>query len=157
MRTRVRRALRFAVATLLAVYAVGLVAELVDVYVMGEVADGWTAAQTLRFNESVWRWIAGGEALAVFLLRLGDVSSTLPPWRFAVLLGVWLGVASVVTGNALEERRWLLAAVCALAAVLVWLMLHRRLPGWPGRVTVGHASGLGEGVAAAPSAERELR
>jgi hypothetical protein len=132
MRIRLQHALRFAVTTLIGVYAVGVVSELIDVYVLRDVAEGLSAAETFRFNEAVWRWLAGGEAVAVLLLRLGDVNPRPPSWLFAWILALWLGIASVATTHALEERRWLLALVCAVTALGVWLLLHRRIPGWPG-------------------------
>ena len=134
MPTRVRHALRFALTTLAGVYLVGVAWELVDVYLMGDAADGLSAAETVRFNEVVWRRIAAGLAVAVFLMRLGDVHAAPPSWPFAWLLALWLGGASVVTATALETGRVTAAAVAAALAVGVWLLLHRRLPGWPGHV-----------------------
>ena len=148
MPTRLQHALRFALTTLLAVYAVGVASELVDTYLLGDVAEGLSAAETFGFNESVWRWIAGGEAVAVLLIRLGDVNTTPPSWLFAWVLALWLGIASVATTHALEERRWLLALACTVVALGVWLLLHRRIPGWPGPWQAGLRAGQ-QGRAAA--------
>jgi hypothetical protein len=158
MLTRFQHAVRFALTTLIAVYAVGVASELIDVYLLGDVAEGLSAAATFQFNEEVWRWLAGGEAVAVLLLRLGDVNPTPPSWLFAWILAVWLAIASVATTHALEERRWLLALVCAATALVVWLVLHRRIPGWPGpwRARPEPAAGAGPRGAAAGTPEREL-
>ena len=144
MPTRVRHALRFALTTVVAVYLVGVTWELLDVYLMGDAADRLGAAETVRFNEVVWRRIAAALAIAVFLMRLGDVHAAPPSWPFAWLLAIWLGAASVVTATALETGRIGVAGVAAALAVGVWLLLHRRLPGWPGHV-------------AAPASERDLQ
>jgi hypothetical protein len=158
MRTRLQHAVRFALTTLIGVYAVGVASELIDVYVLRDVAEGLTAAETFRFNEAVWRWLAGGEAVAVLLLRFGDVNSRPPSWLFAWILALWLGLASVATTHALEERRWLLALVCAVTAVGVWLLLHRRIPGWPGpwRPRPEPGASVGPRGAALGTPKREL-
>jgi hypothetical protein len=150
MPTRVRHALRFALTTLAAVYLVGVTWELFNVYVLGDAADELSAAATLRFNEVIWRRIAAALAAAVFLMRLGDVHAAPPSWPFAWLLALWLGAASVVTTTALGSGRFAVAGVAAALAVGVWLLLHRRLPGWPGHVTAPM------GDAGAPASERDL-
>jgi hypothetical protein len=150
MPTRVRHALRFALTTLVAVYLVGMAWELVDVYMLADAADGLSAAETVRFNEFVWRWIAAGLAVAVFLMRLSDLHAMPPSWGFAWLLALWLGGASVVTATALETRRFAVAGMAAALAVGVWLLLHRRLPGWP-----GHAPAPDGDAGAAP--ERDFQ
>jgi hypothetical protein len=125
-------ALRFAVTTLVAVYLAGVAWELFGVFVRGEVADGLSAAATFRFNEVVWRSVAGVGAVTVFLLRLGDLNSTPPSWRFAWTLAAWVAASSVVIASAVEDGRWALGVVCLVVAVGAWLLFHRRIPGWPG-------------------------
>jgi hypothetical protein len=132
MRARISHALRFAVTTLVAVYVAGVAWELFDVFVRGEVANGFTAAATFRFNEVVWRTVAGVGAVTVFLLRLGDLNATPPSWRFAWALAAWVAASSVVIASAVEEGRWGVGIVCLVAAVGAWLLFHRRVPGWPG-------------------------
>jgi hypothetical protein len=147
MPTRVRHALRFAVTTLAAVYLVGTAWTLADAYLLGAAAD---AGATVRFNESVWRRIAAALAVAVFLLRLSDVHTAPPPWSFAWMTALWLAAASVAVTVAIGSGRFALAALVAALAVAVWLVLHRRIPGWPGHVA----------PAAAPDeavAERDLQ
>ena len=112
-------------ATLIMVFAIGVAWELIDVYGRGEVADGWSAARTFRFNARVWRWIAGVEALTVFLFRLSDVSVRRTSWRFAWASATWLGIASVVVANVLEEGHPRFALAIAAASVLAWLLLLR--------------------------------
>jgi hypothetical protein len=132
MRARISHALRFAVTTLVAVYVAGVAWELFDVFVRGEVADGLTAGATFRFNEVVWRSVAGVGAITVFLLRLGDLHATPPSWRFAWTLAAWVAAASVVIASAVEDGRWGVGLACLVAAVGAWLLFHRRVPGWPG-------------------------
>jgi hypothetical protein len=146
MPDRLRHALRFAVTTVVAVYAIGVGWEAVEAFVLGDVALGLTAWQTFGFNEGVWRTIAVVAGATVFLLRVGDLHDRPPTWRFAWELAAWLGIAAVLVTSALEAGRWTLAAALAAVGVAAWLWLHRRLAGWPG------APG---GVAGA-DAEREL-
>ena len=131
MPRRIQHALRFAVATAVAVYAIGMAWELVDVFVRGDVADGLSAAGTVSFNEGVWRVIAGIEAVVVFLLRLGDLNAKPPSWPFAFSLAAWLGVSSVAVATAVEEGELYLAALALAVSIVVWIAMHRMLPGWP--------------------------
>jgi hypothetical protein len=128
MNDRLRHALRCALCTLLAVYAVGLVWELLDTFALGDVADGLSASATFAFNEGVWRVIAIVEAIVVFLLRLGDLRPRRPTWRFAAALALWLAVTSVVVSESVQQGAWTIAIVTAIVALVAWLWLHRRLP-----------------------------
>ena len=157
MPTRLRHALRFGVTTLVAVYLVGVLWELIDVYMLGEVPHGWTAARTFQFNEMEWRWIAGGEAVAVFLLRLSDIHDAAPSWLFAWAAALWLGVASIAVTQAVWAERWGLAALLALGAVAIWLLLHRRIPGFPGAAARGPDGTLVASGGGVSPRERELR
>ncbi|HKG90454.1 MAG TPA: hypothetical protein VKA84_01105 [Gemmatimonadaceae bacterium] len=159
MPSRVRHALRFGVTTLVAVYLIGVAWELVDVYARDEVPQGWTAARTFWFNELEWRWLAGGEALAVFLLRLSDVHGDPPSWLFAWASGLWLGLSSVAVTQAMLAERWGLAAVLALGAAAIWFLLHQRIPGFPGHsaVAAGDAQAALFSGGGAASGEQELR
>ena len=140
MPDRLRHALRFAVTTLAAVYVLGVLWELFDVFARGDVAEGLTAAQTFAFNERIWRIIAAAEAVTVFLLRIGDLHDRPPTWTFAWEHAVWLGATSVTVAIAIEAGRWELAVGIALVAAALWLGLHRRLPGWPGAEADGAAA-----------------
>ena len=119
MPRRIQHALRFAVATAVAVYAIGMAWELVDVFVRGDVADGLSAAGTVSFNEGVWRVIAG------------DLNAKPPSWPFAFSLAAWLGVSSVAVATAVEEGELYLAALALAVSIVVWIAMHRMLPGWP--------------------------
>jgi hypothetical protein len=135
------------------VYVLGVLSELADVYLRGDVAPGYSAAQTFWFNEDVWRMLAGGIAAVVFVLRLGDVHARPPSWRFAWASALWLAVATIAAANAVEEGALRIALVIVVTAVAGWLLLHRRVPGWPGaRHTRGAPDG---GSGRAP--EGELR
>lgn len=131
MPRRVQHALRFAIATAVAVYAIGMAWELVDIYLRGDIADGLDAAGTLAFNEGVWRTIAGIESVVVFLLRLGDLNAEPPSWPFAFSLAAWLGVSSVAVATAVEEGELYLAGLALAVSIIVWIAMHRMLPGWP--------------------------
>ena len=87
-------------------------------------------------------------------MRLGDVHAAPPSWPFAWLLAIWLGAASVVIATALETGRFAVAGVAAALAAGMWLLLHRRLPGWPGHVAVPID---GDDDAAARASERDLQ
>src|SRR5688500_13327359 len=97
VRRRILHAARFAITTLFAFYAVGLLWEVFDVFLRNDVAQGFSAAATFAFNEQVWRVIAITEAAVVFLLRLGDLEDEPPTWLFASALAFWLSLASVAT------------------------------------------------------------
>ena len=157
MPSRVRHALRFGLTTLVAVYALGVMWELFDVYVRDEVPQGWSAARTFWFNEQEWRWLAGGEAVAVFLLRLSDVHDATPSWLFAWASGLWLGLSSVAVAQAMGVDRWGLAASLALAAAAIWFLLQQRIPGAPSRRVPSSAPPSLLGGEAAVSGEGELR
>ena len=73
----------------------------------------------------MWRWIAGVEALTVFLFRLSDVRVRHTSWRFAWASATWLGIASVIVTNVLEEGHPRIALSVAAAAALAWLLLLR--------------------------------
>jgi len=157
MPTRLRHALRFALTTLAAVYAVGVAWVLADAYLLGAVAVGPEASEMVRFNEFIWRQLAGALAVVVFLLRLSDVHVAPPGWLYAWLTALWLAAASVAVSAAIQTRHFTAAAVAAALAVVLWLGFHRRVPGWPGRASLGDASGdaldLAPGAAAS---ERDL-
>ena len=147
-RRRIRHAGRFAIATLVAVYALGLAWEALETVFAGGAAN----ASALAFNERVWRIIALTEAVVVFLLRVADVESDPPGWIFAAALGLWLGAATVLASIAIEEGRDGLAGLAVIIAVAGWLLARRRLPGRPGT----HVYPL-DAVPASSAAERELR
>jgi hypothetical protein len=158
VRRRINHAARFAVTTLLAVYALGILWEFFDVYVRGDIPDGLTAAGTIAFNEQVWRVIAITEAAVIFLLRVADLEAEPPTWLFATALGVWLGLASVATFYAIEEGFEALAGITVVIAVAGWLYARRRVPGRPGSGEYFRKHTPQAGSPAIPVAgDRELR
>jgi hypothetical protein len=124
--TRLQHSLRFAVTTLVAVYAIGLLWEVVDTFVLHPVGSR-QAEDLVTFNEQVWRSIAAAEAAAVFLLRLGDMRTDRPTWRLAWGLGAWLGVTSVGALIAIEEQYWWTAGIIIVIAIALGFALHH----WP--------------------------
>ena len=132
MSRRVRHAGRFAIATLVAVYVASSAWELIDIYVLSNLPEGASPWATFLFNEQVWRTIAVIEAVVVFLLKLGDVSTEPPSWLYAWLSGAWVAVATVAIGFAVEEKQWAIAAGIAVAAIAAWYLTRDRIPGRPG-------------------------
>ncbi len=132
MSPRLDHALRFAVPTFFAVLLAGGVWELFEVGVQGDVPAGMTRAQAMTMNLEAWAIIAAVETVVVFLLRVSDVVVRPPSWGFAWALAFWLGFATAAAAHATERGRTGLALVVAGVAVVVWMLLHRRLPGWPG-------------------------
>lgn len=132
MPQRVRHAARFAVTTLIAVYAVSGLWELLDIYILKNLPDGASPWATFLFNEQVWRTIAIIEGVVVFLLKLGDVSTEPPSWLYAWMSGVWVAIATIAIGLAVEERQWTLAVVFAVGAIAAWYLTRNRIPGRPG-------------------------
>ena len=150
MPPRLQHALRFAVPTFFAVLLTGGAWEVFEVGLQGDVPAGMTKAQAMTMNLEEWAIIAAVQTVVVFLLRVSDVVVRLPSWGFAWALAFWLGLASAGVAHAAERGRTGLALGVAAVAIGVWMVLHRRLPGWPGHGAVALA--LDE----APS-ERDLR
>ena len=132
MSPRLQHAIRFAVPTFFAVLLAGAAWELFEVGVQGDVPAGMSRADAMAMNLEEWAIIAGVETVVVFLLRVSDVIVRPPTWGFAWALAAWLGLATAGAAHATERGRTGLALVIAVAAVAVWMVLHRRLPGWPG-------------------------
>ena len=132
MRQRVRHAGRFAVATLIAVYVAGALWELLDIYVLKNLAEGASPWATFLFNEQVWRTIAIIEGVVVFLLKLGDVWTEPPSWLYAWMSGVWVAIATIAIAYAVEERMWITAVIIAVVSVAMWYLTRGRIPGRPG-------------------------
>jgi hypothetical protein len=132
MPRRVQHAARFALATLIAVYFASALWELLDIYVLGNLPNGASQWATFLFNEQVWRTIAIIEAIVVFLLKLGDVTTDPPSWLYAWLSGIWVAVATITIGIAVEERQWWTAVVIAVVAIAAWYLARNRIPGRPG-------------------------
>jgi hypothetical protein len=133
MPPRLRHALRFGATTLVAVYALGVLWELVNAYALGRVPQGWSAGRTFLVNETEWRWIAGGVALAVTLLRLSDIHKAPPSWLFAWVSGLWVAVSTIVVLHLVSIERWGFAGTIALGAIVSWVCVHQRIPGDPTR------------------------
>ena len=150
MSPRLQHALRFAVPTFFAVLLTGGAWELFEVGLQGDVPAGMSRSEALAVNLEEWAIIAAVETVVVFLLRVSDVVVRLPTWGFAWALAFWLGLASAGVTHAAERGRTGLALVIALLAVGVWMLLHRRLPGWPGH------GGIALAIDEAAS-ERDLR
>ena len=132
MSPRLEHALRFAVPTFFAVLLAGAVWEVVEVGVQGDVPVGMSRTQAMTMNLQAWAIIAAVETVVVFLLRVSDVVVRPPSWGFAWVLAFWLGLATAAAAHATERGRTGLALAVAGVAVAVWMLLHRRLPGWPG-------------------------
>lgn len=131
MKRRTGSALRYAITTLVAVYAMGAAWELFDVFGRGEVAEGLTALATFRFNLGVWRTLALIEGALVFLSRLSDLPAAPPGWTYAWATAGLIGVATVIAGNAAEERDWVVVAATIVVAAALWFFGLRRMPGCP--------------------------
>ena len=132
MPRRVRHAARFALTTLISVYFASALWELLDIYVLGNLPSGASPWATFLFNEQVWRTIAIIEAAVVFMLKLGDVATDPPSWLYAWLSGIWVAVATIAIGFAVEERLWVTAVVIAVIAIACWYLTRNRIPGRPG-------------------------
>lgn len=146
MSERIRHALRFALPTVIAVYLFGALWNAVEVFALGDVDPTLGAAKTFWFDERQWRIIALTLGGVVFLWRLGDMEKEPPSWRYATWFSIWLAIATVGTAIAMMERNAWLAAGIVAAAVALWLVYRRRLPGRPGT-----------GGSARRTQERELR
>lgn len=133
MPKRVRHALRFAIATLVAVYAAGAAWELLDIYGFGNVAEGASPRATFLINEQVWRTIALVEMAVVFLLRLGDVQSEPPGWGYAWFSGGWVALATLGVGLAVLNQSWWLSLGVAVASIALWYVARDQVPGRPGQ------------------------
>lgn len=133
MSPRLQHALRFAVPTFATVLAAGTLWELFEVVVQDDVPAGMSVGAALAFNLEEWALIAAVAMLVVFLLRVADVNVRPPSWGFAWLLAGWVGVACVAVAHAIETDQIKAALGIAVAAIAVWLLLHRHVPGWPGR------------------------
>ena len=132
MAPRLRHAARFALPNLVAVLVAALGYELVEAYVRGEVPEGMTAAGAVAANMPLWALLATIIALVTFLLRLSDVVARVPAWGFCWLGAAWVALACVLVVHSVEEGRFGIAVGVGVAAVVLWLAIHRRLPGWPG-------------------------
>ena len=148
MRTRLIHALRFAVTTLVAVYAVGVAWELLDVYLLGNSDPGLGSWDTFVANERIWRAVSFIEAIVVFLVKLGDLRADAPSWAFAWIAALWLGLATSGVAVAIEHGLLWLVPLLVIVAVVAWYAMRRRIPGCPG--TGEHR------IAAGASAGREL-
>jgi hypothetical protein len=126
---RLRHALRFATATLVCLYAAGVLWELLDLFVLDSGgSEGWAL---FAFNERHWRVVAATIAVVVFLVKLGDLTSVPPSWSFAWMAGLWLSVAIVLVVIAIEERQPWIGLGVAAAAVAGWYAVRTRVPGRP--------------------------
>jgi hypothetical protein len=131
MKGRTGSALRYAITTFVAVIVIGAAWEVFDVYGRGQVAEGLTALDTLRFNLDVWRTLAFIECAVVFVSRLSDLPAAPPGWGYAWATAGLIGVATVISGNAAEERDWLVVGATIVLAATLWFFGLRRMPGCP--------------------------
>jgi hypothetical protein len=146
MPARLRHALRFALPNLFCVLVAALAYELVEAFVRGDVPEGMTPGDAVVENMSVWALLALVVAVVTFLLRLSDVVARVPGWRFAWLGAAWVALACVLVVHAVEEGALGVGIGIGVAAVVIWLAIHRRIPGWPGAA----------GTAREPRGERNL-
>ena len=134
MPSRLHHALRFALPNLVAVLVAALVYELVEAFVRGDVPSGTTAGGAVAANMAVWTLLAAVVGIVTFLLRLSDVVTRVPGWGFAWLYAAWVALACVLVVHAVQAGALGVAAGIGVGAVVVWLAIHRRIPGWPGAV-----------------------
>ena len=149
MSSRLRHALRFALPNLVAVLVAALVYELVEAFVRGDVPQGTTPGGAVAANMGVWALLAAVVGIVTFLLRLSDVVTRVPGWGFAWLGAAWVALACVLVVHAVEAGAVGVAAGIGVAAVVIWLAIHRRIPGWPGAARAADA-------ADGPSGDRHL-
>ena len=152
MPARLQHALRFALPNLVAVLVAALVYELFEAFVRGDVPGGMTPGGAVAANMGVWAVLAAVVGVVTFLLRLSDVVTRVPGWRFAWLYAAWVALACVLVVHAVEAGALGVATGIGVAAVVIWLAVHRRIPGWPGAT---RAAGAADG-ADGPSGDRHL-
>jgi hypothetical protein len=129
---RLRHALRFALPNLVAILVAALGYELFEAFVRGDVPEGLSAGGAVAANMPVWALLAFMVAFVTFLLRLSDVVTRVPGWSFAWLGAAWVALACVLVVHAIEEGQVGAGVAIGAAAVVIWLAIHRRIPGWPG-------------------------
>lgn len=153
MPRRLRHALRFALPTLVVVLLVGAAWIAVDVFLLGDDDPAIGAARTFWFDEQQWRLIATVLAGVVFLWKIGDVTRSVPSWRYAMLFALWLAIATVAAAIAMTQRNGVLAVVLVATAVITWLFLRRRVPGRP----IAPPAGVARPDSAEPAGDGDLR
>jgi hypothetical protein len=132
MPPRLRHAFRFALPNLVAVLVAALAYELFEAFVSGDVPEGMTPGGAVAENMGVWALLALVVGVVTFLLRLSDVVARVPGWGFAWLGAAWVALACVLVVHAVEAGALGVAIGIGVAAVVIWLVIHRRIPGWPG-------------------------
>ena len=147
MPPRLRHAFRFAFPNLVAVLVAAFAYELVEAFVRGDVPEGLTPSGAVAANMAVWALLAAIVGIVTFLLRLSDVVARVPGWGFAWLGAAWVALACVLVVHAIEEGALGVSVAIGVAAVAIWLAIHRWLPGWPGAT---------RGGARVPKAEQDL-
>ena len=140
MPPRLRHAFRFALPNLVAVLVAALAYELFEAYVRGDVPEGMTPGGAVAENMSVWALLALVVGVVTFLLRLSDVVARVPGWGVAWLGAAWVALACVLVVHAVEAGALGVAVGIGVAALVIWLVIHRRIPGWPGAATRGDAA-----------------
>jgi hypothetical protein len=151
---RFRHALRFALPNLVAILVAAFGYELFEAFVRGDVPEGLTAGAAVVANMPVWALLACIVALVTFLLRLSDIVTRLPGWGFAWLGATWVALACVLVVHAIEEGQVGAGVAIGVAAVVIWLAIHRRIPGWPG--AQAEQRGPESGSSASRSSGRDL-
>jgi hypothetical protein len=139
MPPRLQHALRFALPNLVAVLVAALAYELVEAFGRGVVPPGMTAGGVVAANMGVWVLIAVVVGIVTFLLRLSDVVTRAPGWGFAWLYAAWVALACVLVVHAVEAGAFGVGIGIGVAAVVIWLAIHRRIPGWPGATRAADA------------------
>lgn len=108
-------------------------------------------AELLAAHMPTWGVIAAAVAALVFVLRVGDAIARPPSWTFAWVEAAWAALACVLAVGAVEDGRVGRAAGIAVGATVLWITVHRRIPGWPGAASPDGAD------AGATVGERDLR
>ena len=132
MSPRLRHALRFAFPNLVCVLVAALAYELVEAFVRGDVPEGLTPGGAVAANMAVWALLAAIVGVVTFLLRLSDVITRVPGWGFAWLGAGWVALACILVMHAIAEGAVGLGVAIGVGAVVLWLAIHRWIPGWPG-------------------------
>ena len=155
MSPRLRHAARFALPNLVAILVAGFGYELVEAFVRGDVPEGMTPGGAVAANLPLWALFAAILGLVTFLLRLSDVVPGVPGWGFAWAGAAGVALACVLAVHVIEEGLLRTGLWIGVAAVVIWLAIHRRIPGWPG-ARAAERTGAAPGATAPHGAERDL-
>jgi hypothetical protein len=153
MSPRLQHALRFALPTFVTTMIVAVAYEVVRAILRGppgDVSPDVRPTAGLAATLPTWAAIAAALTAGMFLLRLSDVVARPPSWTFAWLEAMWVALACVLAVDAVADGRPGRAAGIVVGAVVLWIAVHRRIPGWPGATAAGLPRGR------VPDGERDL-